>query len=131
MKFIRTMRQPHHRRAFVVITRQRSLCFRHLCQVCSLIVALLCVPVLIRVSQHLSPDAPLKPKPGVVRFHKGCERESTKFGLLETALLAPGANGLEHGVDVCPRHPLDALLVGARLIAHSRALRGPPSSYSV
>ena len=93
---------------------------------CGLIVALLAVPVLIRTSQQLSPDVPLKPKPGVVRLYKGSERASEKLNQFETASVTQGSDPAAPGAQVFTRVSLDALLVGPRLIAHSQALRAPP-----
>ncbi|HEY7446158.1 MAG TPA: hypothetical protein VH701_27295 [Vicinamibacterales bacterium] len=118
-----TMRHFHHWRGFAVIRRGHAWRFGSLC---ALIVAMVSVPVLVRTSHQLSTDVPVKPKPSLLRSCKGNERTIEKINQFETVFGAPGSIATEHGAEVCSRFSLDALLVGARLIAHSQALRAPP-----
>ena len=117
------MRDIHHWRGIAFIGRR---CAWTLGSLGGLIIALIAVPVLVRTSLQLSPDVPLKPKPSVVRLHKGNERAPEKLSPSETTFVTPGSDGATPGAEVFSRFSLDALLVGPRLIAHSQALRAPP-----
>jgi hypothetical protein len=113
----------HHRRGCAFVTAGCP-------QIIGLIVALVCAPVLIRTLQQLDPDHPAKPKPGVVRSYKGTERPPTKSSQPDVALLAPSPISVDPGFNVFIRPPFDTLLVGARIVAQSPALRAPPSPFS-
>ena len=118
-----TMRHIHHWRG-VAFIRRKCACLGSLC---GLIIALIAVSVLVRTSQQLSPDVPLKPKPSVVRLYKGSERAPEKLNQFETAFVTASSDGATPGAEVFSRFSPDALLVGPRLIAHSQALRAPPA----